>query len=122
MAKPLKMSPIAIDPGQLRHQISIQSPSTSQTSTGSPTTSWTTFHTCMAAINTVSSREVYQASQFTAQVSHAIKMRWPGPSVAIQGGQQVLFGSRVFKLQAVENVQERNRILILHCLEINGVQ
>jgi len=114
--------PFEIDAGQLRNQISIQSPSTSQTSTGAPTTSWTTFFTCMAAIRTASSREAYQASQFTALVSHAITIRWPGASVSIQGGQQVLFGPRIFKLQTVENVQERNRVLILHCLEINGVQ
>ena len=116
-----KPAPFAIDSGKLRHWIDIQSPSTSQTSTGSPTTTWTTFYSCMAKIDAMSSREVFQASQFTAEVSHVVTIRWPGDGVSIQGGQQVLYCGRVFKLQTVENVQERNRILLLHCLEINGV-
>jgi len=120
MSTRYKPLPYELDAGELRHQVSIQSPSTSQTSTGSPTTSWSTILTCFAAIYTLSSREVYQASQFTELVTHVVKIRWPGASIGIQGGQQVLFGSRIFKVQTVDNVQERNRVLLLHCVEING--
>lgn len=112
----------SIGAGELCHSIQIQQQSTAQTGTGAEQTIWSTILTTRAAISTASSKEVYQASQFTAQVSHVIKIRWPGSSVTILGGQQVLLGSRVFKLQTVENVLERNRVLLLHCLEINGAQ
>jgi SPP1 family predicted phage head-tail adaptor len=115
-------NPLAIDAGELRHSIQIQQQSSAQTGTGAPVTSWTTILQTMAKISTASSREAFQAMQFTALVSHVIKIRWPGASVAIQGGQQIVFGSRIFKLQIPENVLERNRVLLLHCLEINGAQ
>ena len=115
-------NPLAIDAGELRHQVQIQQLETTQSGTGAPSTTWDTVLTTMAAIMTASSREVYQASQFTAQVSHVLKIRWPGTGILLQGGMQVVFGSRTFKLQTVENVLERNRVMLLHCLEINGVQ
>jgi len=116
------LDPLIINAGELRHQVQIQQLETTQSGTGAPSTTWDTVLTPMAAIMTASSREVYQAAQFSAQVSHVIKIRWPGAGITIQGGMQVLFGSRVFKLQTVENVFERNRVMLLHCLEINGVQ
>lgn len=113
---------LAINSGELRHAIQIQKQTATQSASGAPQQSWTTILSTVAKISTASSREVYQASQFTAQVSHVITIRWPGSSVTILGGMQVLFGSRVFKLQTVENPLERNRLLLLHCLEINGAQ
>lgn len=114
--------PVVINSGELRHQVQIQKLETTQSSTGAPSTTWDTILTTMAAIMTASSREVYQASQFTAQVSHVVKIRWPGSGITLAGGMQVIFGSRTFKLQTVENVQERNRVMLLHCLELNGIQ
>src|SRR5581483_3248855 len=105
---------LVIQPGELRHPVQIQQQATTQSSTGAPTQSWNTVLSTMAAIMTASSREVYQAAQFTAQVSHVLKIRWPGAGVTIQGGMQVLYGGRTFKLQTVENVLERNRVLLLH--------
>ena len=121
MPTALRFDPLVINSGEQRHTIQIQVQSNAPDAvTGAPGTSWATVLTTQAAIRTASSREAYQAMQFTAQVSHVIKIRWPGTGFNIAGGQQVLFGSRQFKLQTVENVQERNRVLLLHCLEING--
>lgn len=114
--------PLALPAGFLRHQVTLQSRSTVQSATGAQQEIWNDLLTCFAGIETISEREVYQAAQFIAQVTHRITIRWPGASITVLGGMQVLFGSRVFKVQAVENVQERNRVLRLHCLEINGVQ
>lgn len=111
---------LVVQPGELRHSVQIQQLQGGQASDGSPTQSWTTVLSPMAAIMTASSREVYQAAQFTAQVSHVLKIRWT--AVPLSGGMQVLYGSRTFKVQAIENVLERNRVLMLHCLELNGVQ
>jgi head-tail adaptor len=53
-------------------------------------------------------------------VSHVVKVRWT-PDV-VQAGYRVLFGARILKIQAIVNVLERNRVLMLHCLELDGVQ
>lgn len=121
MAKLYPPDPLAIDAGELRHTVQIQQQAmTPDPTTGAPSQGWSTVLTTQANISTASSREVWQAAQFSAQVSHVIKMRWPGDAVTLAGGMQVLFGSRTFKLQTVENVMERNRVVLLHCLEING--
>lgn len=116
-------NPLAVSAGQLRHQISIQAQSTAQDpDTGEPASVWNTTLTTWAQIETLTAREAYQAgaSQFVAQVTHMVTIRWPGASVRIAGGMRVLFGERMFMIQAVDNVQERNRLLKLACLEVNG--
>jgi head-tail adaptor len=120
----ISSDPLAINPGPLRHQISIQAQSASQDpETGEQSLSWNMVLTTMAKIATTSSREMYQAgtaARFVAQVSHLVTIRWPGASVTLAGGMRVLFGARTFVVQTVENVQERNRVVNLTCLEING--
>jgi SPP1 family predicted phage head-tail adaptor len=119
-----RKNPLVIPAGSKRNQISIQSQSATQDTTGGEVDSWNTVLTVMAAIATVSSKEMYQTgqtAQFTAQVTHMVTIDWPGASIPISGGMQVLFGARTFVVQTVENVQERNRVLNLMCLEINGV-
>lgn len=122
MAGRLQLDPLVLNPGELRHNIQIQVQSNAPDPvTGAPAEGWATILSALAEIRTATMRELYQAEQFSAQVSHIITIRWPGSGYVIQGGQQVLFGSRVFKLQTVDNVMERNRVLRLQCLEINGV-
>lgn len=114
---------LIINSGELRHSIQVQQQTNAPDgTTGAPSQAWVPVLTTMAKISTARSSEVFQAAQFSAQVSHVIKIRWPGAAVTLAGGMQVVFGSRVFKLQTVENVLERNRVVLLHCLEINGVQ
>jgi len=116
-------NPFVIPAGSLRFQIAIQQKSsTSFTATGSPLATWSTVWLGMAAMNTLTQREVYQTGQFSGQVTHRVSIYWPGASIAIVSGMQVLFGTRTFTIQAVDNVQERNRVLHLMCLEINGVE
>jgi hypothetical protein len=38
----------------------------------------------------------------------------------IEAGYRVVFSGRVFTVQYVENVYERNRVLLLYCVEVNG--
>ena len=113
-----------IKAGDLRHRIAIQSQSTTQdAATGEPSSVWNTVLETWAAIDTVSAMERYQrggAAEFVAQALHRVTMRWPGAGVGIAGGMRVAFGMRMFTIQAVENVQERNRVLKLTCVEVNG--
>lgn len=116
-------NPLAIPPGALRFQVALQQKGAGAvTGTGSPVAAWTTVLTCMAAITTTAQREVYQTGQFSGQVTHRVSIYWPGASIAVTSGMQVLFGTRTFTIQATDNAQERNRVLHLMCLEINGVQ
>lgn len=121
-------NPFVIPAGLLRNQVSIQSKDLTpngQDEDGGELVTWDTALTCMAAILPIAQKENFETGaspQFVGQVTHRVSIYWPGASVAICGGMQVLFGSRTFVIQNPENVQERNRVLHLTCLEINGVQ
>jgi SPP1 family predicted phage head-tail adaptor len=112
--------PYLVDPGELRDQIQIQQQTTAQDDFGQPQSTWTTVLTAMSKIASITMAERFQTAQFVAQISHRITLRWPGAGVTIQGGMRVMFGTRIFQLQEVDNVEERNVTLHLLCLEING--
>lgn len=117
------VNPLVIPPGYCRNQVTIQRKSSEQDSGGDPTESWIPVLTALAGITTQTQREAYQTgqvAQFVPQVVHIVTLRYPVPDVMIAGGMQVVFGARIFIVQAADNVQERNRVLNLTCLEVNG--
>lgn len=114
--------PLAIPSGALRNCVQIQQQNPAQDAAGGPVSAWTTSLTAMAAIETLTMQEVYQTGQLVGRVSHRVTVRWPGASLPILNGMRVLFGGRTLMIQATDNVQERNRVLHLLCLEINESQ
>lgn len=114
--------PLAIPSGALRHWIQIQQQDSAQDAAGGPVDNWQTVYSTMSAIETLTMQEVYQTGQLVGRVSHRVTVRWPGSSIPLVQGMRVLFGARVFMVQAPDNVQERNRVVHLLCLEINGKQ
>lgn len=106
--------------GELRHQVTVQAPVYAADARGMSVTptSWTAVRTARAAIYTAGGRETSAATQIVSQVSHVVKVRWT-PDV-IKPNYRVLFGDRYFTVQFVENVLERNRVLLLYCMEVNS--
>ncbi len=119
MLKQSQLSP-SIRAGELCHSVTIQAPVYAADANGMAVTpaSWTAVRTTMAAIYTAGGRETSMASQIVSQVSHVVKVRWT--PAAIKANYQVLFEGRTFTVQYVENVLERNRVLLLYCLEVDG--
>lgn len=111
---------LALPAGSLRHSIEIQSPATSHDNFGQPLQTWTTVLTARASIEDVLEREMYQNGQFTGQVTHTIRLRWPGTAVSIAPGMQVICGAHTYTIQTAVNVQQRNRVLKIMALELNG--
>lgn len=118
--------PLAIPAGLLRHQVAIQKPSATQDTLGSPTTNWQTVLTAMASVEDAIAQEGADRMStgwyaMAALVTHIVRLRWPGASVPLAAGYQVLFDGRTFKVQTVVNVQQRNRVVVLGCIEVNAV-
>jgi hypothetical protein len=117
----MPIPPYMINPGELRHQVLIQQPQYGMPDSrgGSVTpSSFSTVWTARAAIYTAGGRETSLAAQIVSDVSHVVKMRWT--NVTIKPGYRVLFSDRIFTVQYAENVLERNRALLLYCLEVNS--
>jgi SPP1 family predicted phage head-tail adaptor len=115
MPKPQSPWP-SINPGELRHRVQIQQESTLPDSFGQPQSTWTTVLTTWARIRAASQREQFQANALVAQITHTITMRYQS-AVAIAPGMRILFGSRIFTIQVPVNVEERNVLIDVMCLE-----
>ena len=124
----MSQNPLSILAGDLRHQVQIQMPPSAPNQQdeygGELPGDWSTVRTTWARISTANStrpREAYQADEFSAQVTHIISVRYTA-TPPITGGMRVLFGSHVYLIQTVDNIDQRNVRVDLMCLEINGAQ
>lgn len=112
--------PLYISAGELRHTVQIQQPQYTPGASGISLTpqNWTTVRTTQAAIYTAGGRETSMAAQIVSSVSHVVKARWT--ATVVKANYRVVFGSRTFTVQYAENVLERDRVLLLYCLEVDG--
>ena len=75
---------------------------------------WETFATVWASIEPLIGREYFAQEREQATVSHKIRMRhFPG----ITHKMRVAWESRLFEIESVLNVGERNREIVLMCRE-----
>ena len=109
------------DPSTFRHQIQIQAARTAQDEFGqqrTPDGGWTTVRTTNASIEVATGREAFSNEQTTSQGVYIIVCRWS--PVTIQPGMQIVFGSQIYRIQAVDNIQRRNEFLKFTCLVLNA--
>ena len=116
--------------GQLRHRLEIVQPyGPAQDSTGSlALVSMSPVATVWGSIESVSGRDVLAAMQFSSVVTHKITIRFRGaemtPPLRILAKDQIWFqgpsgNNRAFSILAIMNPDERNKMLVLLCVEIN---
>lgn len=115
-----------IDPGKKRHTIQIQAQTgTNQDAYGEVSGSWNVVVECFAAIETMTVREQFQDG-FVSQVVQRISIDWPREPIdaSMRLVVQPVRGAaaNVFQIQAVENVQQRNLVARLTCLEIDSAK
>ena len=116
-------NPLALNPGDLRHSVSIQSASTTQDSFGSPTAAWTVVLATRASIAstvTATYKESFSDNALSSQSTYLLTIRWPGASITITPGMRVVFGPNIFLIQAVDNVKMLNRVVRLACIAVTG--
>ena len=118
--KPRKVWQYGVDPGELRNQIQLASSSATVDGFGQALNTWTPYLTTWASIRLLSGSEQFQSDEFTSAAQYRIVMRSPGTAATVNTGDRVLFGARVFVVQLVDNVDMRDFLLLLTCLEIDG--
>lgn len=101
--------------GKLRHQIRITLPNLTEDSFGdSVNDDASLIATVWASIEALEGRELYAAQQRVSDVTHRITIRW---MEGITARLNVLFGKRMFQIQAVLNPDEIEHKLVLLCIE-----
>jgi SPP1 family predicted phage head-tail adaptor len=111
-----------IDPGELRHSVEIQSPSTTRDASGEPISTWSAVLTTRAKIDSTSGaayKDSFSNSVLAAESTDLLTIRWPGSAITVEPGQRVIFGDNTYLIQAVDNVQRRNRKLRLACVVVD---
>jgi len=115
------MDPTYIQAGELIHVVTVQSPPDGRDETGQPDVTWDDVLTTRAKIESVNSRTFrmsFANNALTSQTSNVITMRHPR-TVKIEPGYRVVFGDRFYTIQAIDNVLEQDKKLVLACIGID---
>jgi SPP1 family predicted phage head-tail adaptor len=113
------IDPLIIPPGTLRHSITILAPSAVGTTFGGSGTTWTPVITTRASLQQIAAKSVYQTGALSTQVTHKLRMRY-SRAATIKPGYQVTYSTHTYRVVNVDNVEERNRVIELLLLEVNG--
>lgn len=101
--------------GRLRKRVSIQQPVQAVNAYGERIVTWSTVATVWAAVEPLRGREMFDAEQVQAEISHRVILRYRS---GLDSTYRLLLASRVLQIQTVIDVDERHRELHLMCREM----
>jgi len=105
-----------IESGKLRHKVSVQRLNRIDAGGGSYNVEWETFASPYAWIKPLSGTESLFGMQLEDTITHDIIIRYKA-SRTITPENRIKFGSRLFNIRSVINVEERNRWLQIRAEE-----
>ena len=109
------MSRYRINPGELRHRITIQKLNNSQNEYGEISELWEDILNVRAGIYPISGKEFFAAETVNSEITHKVKIRYID---GIMPNMRIKFNNRIFSIESVINFQERNIELQLLCKEL----
>jgi SPP1 family predicted phage head-tail adaptor len=106
-----------INSGKYRIPITIQKRTASVDTYGASTEVWSTVVNTRAGIFPISATERFTADVITNELTHKIHIRYI-PNNPIIPSMRISYGTRLFYITSIINVEERNVELQLICAEI----
>jgi head-tail adaptor len=112
-----------IDPGELRHSVQILQPLESQDSNGELKQTWAIYLTVWAKVDPYGGGEKWADATMAAMNMHKVTMWYKAQPIDTKGNNipwtklRLSYNGRVFDIKNVENVLERNILLIMKCWE-----
>lgn len=105
-----------MNPGKLRHRITIQEYIKTRNEYNEIIEDWRDFAKVWASVEPISGKEYWAKHQVQAEITHRIRIRY---REGIKPTMRVLFNkNRVFEIESVINWQEKNIDLQLMCKEV----
>lgn len=102
--------------GALRDTVTIEkNTGTSRGSMGSNVPSWVTHGTRRCALRTLTGREAFIGDTLQARVDHEIEFRY---LAGVTPAMRAVVGTRTFDIHSINNVENRNKVLILIVEEV----
>jgi SPP1 family predicted phage head-tail adaptor len=118
----MSFDPLYIQPGSLRHDVTIQKPSGTRDVAGQANATWTAVLSTRASIESTSSsafRFSFQGNALASDATDLVIVRYPGSSIVIKPGMQIVYGDTAYTITAVDDVLRRHRKLALACVGID---
>ena len=107
-----------MEAGKLRHAIRIDNQTTSADSFGQPLQTYTTTMTTWASIQPISGAErLAGGTEIAAVATHRVRLRH---TTVVNATTRLVFDSRTFEVNAVNDWREKGRYLELMCSELVG--
>lgn len=104
--------------GKLRHKVELQSYATSRDDFGAELETWSTYAKIWASINpsigVLAGKEFILGQQVSEESRYEITIRY-NSSVDVK--HRVKFGLRLFDINVIKNIDEKNEYMILMCSE-----
>ena len=109
------MSRYRINPGELRHRITIQKLNNSQNEYGEISEFWEDILNIRAGIYPISGTEFFAAETVNSEITHKVKIRYVE---GLTPNMRINFNNRIFSIESIINFQEKNIELQLLCKEL----
>jgi len=100
--------------GKMRHKVEVQAPVNSSDGGGGSTRTWSTVSTRWAKISPKGGNESYRQAQVQETLTLEITIRW---LENIGTNYRLKYGSRIFNIKNLRNIEERSRYIVMQCEE-----
>lgn len=105
--------------GERRHQVLVQARVADKDALGAEVVAWKTLFPTIVGITALSGRELLAAQAVHAEISHQIEAtyrpEWASPVRA--ASYRIVKGGRIFNIHSAQNVDERNREVLIMASE-----
>ena len=106
---------VSVRAGELRQAIIVQVQSTSRNAYGEKDDTWTTLVTLPASVRPMFGREYVENKIAQSEVTHKIITRYY-PDITTKQ-HRIVFNGRVLEIETLMNIEERNIMLEMLCVE-----
>lgn len=100
--------------GRLRYLVKLQSPTRTTDTGGGQSIAWSTITDLYADIRPKSGKESFTQDQLQEISQHEVIVRYRSD---MNTSYRLLFGTRIFNIRHIKNVNERDRYYVLTCEE-----
>lgn len=100
-----------------RHNITVEKPTRTKDDTGATSVVWSTYCTVMAEIYHAKGKERSSDGKLLSVGTYTIGFRHDSRTAGITHDMRVKHGTRVFDIEEINNVEERNQKFVLSCKE-----
>jgi len=100
--------------GKLRHYVKLQSSTNASDGYGQESKVWATDESIFAQIQPLRGSELLEYQQLSTELSHRIIIRYTSNATPAK---RILWGTRIFDINVVRNIDERNIYQELICKE-----